>query len=360
LAATEHYDYDALGRLVRYINAQGQVTEYVYDAAGNILQVKAGGALTPPVISSTTPGFIRRNQINPVHLTGTGLAGTIVHSVDPTLLVSGVIASSTAIDFEVEVPAAAALGPRNFEVMNSGGVAVTSLQVVPELTFAVVPAPIALPPDGINHKYTLVVSEASPFAQVFSTVAANPAVLRVVSPSVTLPAGALQADVAVAGLATGSTQLLVGAAGAPNSIGFTAIVGTDAAASNIGRSAIVGLAKGDPTAAPGGTQLKASATAVGVVKGDPTTAPGGTQLQAAATAVGLAKGDPTAVPGGTHLQTYATAIGLAKGDPTTAPGGTQLRAYAPVVGLAKGDPTSPPGGQQLGPVVARPVGINRM
>jgi len=39
-AGTEHYDYDSLGRLIRFIGADGRVTEYVYDAVGNILEVR--------------------------------------------------------------------------------------------------------------------------------------------------------------------------------------------------------------------------------------------------------------------------------------------------------------------------------
>ena len=301
-AAMERYDYDALGRLVRYINAQGQVTEYVYDGAGNILEVKGGGALAPPAITTTTPSSIRRGQRSLVHLTGTGFAGASVHSVDSGLLVSGVVASSTTIDFNVDVPLAAALGPRSFEVSNSGGLATTTLQVIPELTLAVVPAPIALLPDGIDHKYTLQLSDASPFAQSFSAVAANPSVLRVTTPSVLVPAGAVQSELRLAGLANGTTQLLLSAPGAFDPISVAAFVGPEATAANVARSTPIGLVKGDPTAVPGGTALRAVSVALGLVKGDPTAVPGGTQLRAVSTALGLVKGDPTAVPGGTQLR----------------------------------------------------------
>lgn len=336
-AATERYDYDALGRLVRYIGAQGQVTEYVYDAAGNILEVKAAGALAPPAIATTTPISIRRGQRSLVHLTGTGFAGASVRSVDPVLLVSGVIASSTTIDFGVDVPVTAALGPRSFEVSNSGGLATTTLQVIPELTLSVLPVPIALLPDGVDHQYTLQLSEASPFAQSFTAVAANPSVLRVTTPTVTLPAGSVQAELRLAGLATGSTQLLLSAPGAFEPVSVAAFVGAEAAAANVARSTPLGLVKGDPTAVPGGTALRAVSVPLGLVKGDPTAVPGGTQLRAVSTALGLVKGDPTAVPGG-----------------------TQLGAVSPALGLVRGDPTAVPAGTSLGPVVARPVGVNRL
>jgi len=52
-AGEERYDYDALGRLVRVIDEQGRVTEYVYDAAGNILQVivSGTGSAQPPAVT---------------------------------------------------------------------------------------------------------------------------------------------------------------------------------------------------------------------------------------------------------------------------------------------------------------------
>src|SRR3954470_13160742 len=55
-AAQERYDYDALGRLIRVIDEQGRVTQYVYDAAGNILQVITGGTAQAPTVTSIAPG----------------------------------------------------------------------------------------------------------------------------------------------------------------------------------------------------------------------------------------------------------------------------------------------------------------
>ena len=39
-AGTEKYDYDPLGRLIRFINPQGLITRYTYDGVGNILGYK--------------------------------------------------------------------------------------------------------------------------------------------------------------------------------------------------------------------------------------------------------------------------------------------------------------------------------
>lgn len=37
-AATDSYEYDPLGRLVQWTDSQGRVTQYRYDAVGNILE----------------------------------------------------------------------------------------------------------------------------------------------------------------------------------------------------------------------------------------------------------------------------------------------------------------------------------
>lgn len=59
-AGTEKYDYDPLGRLIRFTNPQGLVTRYTYDGVGNILGVQGGLQPQIPVIGSVSPGQIRR------------------------------------------------------------------------------------------------------------------------------------------------------------------------------------------------------------------------------------------------------------------------------------------------------------
>jgi len=335
-----------------------------------------------PAITGIAPASIRRNQRTPVQITGTGLAGASVNSADSTLLVSAITTSSTRVDFNIDVPAAAALGPRNFDVANGGGHATATLQVVPALTLSVLPATIALLPDNLNHGFTLQLSEASPFAQSFLLAAVDSAVLRVVTTVVTVPANALQASFTLAGRTTGTTQLLITPTGGDEPASFAVLVGVEANAANSVQAAIVGIArgdptqgpggtpthviatplglvKGDPTQAPGGTPTQVIATPLGLVKGDPTQAPGGTSTQVIATSLGLAKGDPTQVPGGTSAQVIATSLGLAKGDPTQVPGGTSAQVIATSLGLAKGDPTQLPGGASA-IVIARPVGLNHL
>jgi hypothetical protein len=337
----------------------------------------------PPVITTTTPGSIRRNQRTPIQVTGTGLAGANVSSADPALQVSGVSASVLQLNFSVDVPSAAALGSRNFNVASAGGQATVTLQVTPALTLSVSPATIALPPDNLSRTFTLQLSVASPFVQSFTLAALDPAVLRVVSTLVTVPANALQANFTLAGLATGTTQLLVTPVGGDEAAVFPALVGAEAGAANFVQAPVVGLAKGDPSQSPsgtttqviaaslglvkgdpsqvpGGTATQVNAPSVGLVKGDPSQAPTGTVTQVIAASVGLVKGDPSQVPGGTVTQVIAASIGLVKGDPSQAPSGTSTQVIARWIGLVKGDVDAPSPGSIVGPLIARPVGLNRL
>jgi hypothetical protein len=318
------------------------------------------GSPATPVITTTTPGTLRRNQRTQITITGTGLAGATVTSADPALQVSAVSASSLQVSFSVDVPSAAALGSRNFSVANAGGQAIANLQVTPALTLSVLPATIALLPDSSNHSYTLQVSATSPFAQTFSLAAVDSGVLRVVTPLVTLPANALQGTFTLAGLTTGTTQLLITPTGGDEASVFQVLVGADANAANSVYAPIVGLARGDPSQAPGGTQTLLSAPAVGLARGDPSQAPGGTSTQVSAPPVGLARGDPSQAPGGTSTQVSAPSVGLVRGDPSQAPGGTTTQVIATPVGLVKGNVDAPLPGSIVGPLIARPVGLNRL
>jgi hypothetical protein len=301
----------------------GDITGTVRWALTGIPYVVAQGIVgigTPTISISPTALTLDRGTSGTLHITISspaptgGLAIALASSAPAVVSVPASIVvpeNATSVDLTVN---ALAVGTTTITASRAGmGSAGATVQVNGPLTVSVVPSPIALLPDGINHKYTLTVSNTAPTNRVFSLVAADPAVLRVAASSVTIPAGALQADFSLAGLTTGATQLLVTAPGAADAIAFTAVVGTDTAAVNVSRSVVLGVVKGDPTAVPGGTQLRA----------------------------------------------YSTAVGVAKGDPTTVPAGTQLQTYSTTVGVAKGDPISPPAGQQLGPVVARPVGVNR-
>lgn len=221
-AGEERYDYDALGRLVRVIDEQGRVTEYVYDAAGNILQVivTGPGSAQPPVVTGVSDTSIRRGETKSVQITGTGLTGAHVGTPDPALDISGLQVSPTQISFTLTALAAAALGAHTISIGNAGGA--TSLQltvnpVLPKLNMS--PLPIAVPPTGAGRNFFVTLSSADNIDHVVSLASSNPSRVTVSPASVTFAAGETEKLVTVAGLTAGNAAIdLTSPLLAPNSV----------------------------------------------------------------------------------------------------------------------------------------------
>lgn len=209
LAGTERYDYDALGRLVRVIDEQGRVTEYVYDPAGNILRVVVSGpgSAQPPSIASISPGSIRRGQTRSFVITGTGLTGSQVSAADG-LVITSLQTSATQVTFDLTVLADAALGTKNFSLSNAGGSASVQVTVNPLLpVLAVNPVPIALGTNGAPRDFTVSLSSADGIDHVVSVASADTAIATVSPLSITFVAGQTQAVITITPLALGATTI---------------------------------------------------------------------------------------------------------------------------------------------------------
>jgi hypothetical protein len=211
-----------LGRLVRVIDEQGRVTEYVYDAAGNLLQVIGGapGSAQPPVVTASTPGSIRRGETRSFQVTGTGLSGAHVSTSDPALDVSGLHVSATQVLFSLTAAAGATLGSRQISISNAAGVTSIQVTVNPVLPkLGVTPQPIAVPPNGTQRSYFVTLSNADNIDHTVSIVSANPATASVSPASITFTAGQTERLISVAGQAAGLTALNLSAPGlAPTSV----------------------------------------------------------------------------------------------------------------------------------------------
>lgn len=210
LAGEERYDYDALGRLVRVIDEQGRVTEYVYDAAGNILQVivSGPGSAQPPVVTTSNVTSIRRGETKAFQITGTGLTGAHVSTPDSGLDISGLQVSATQISFSLTATAAAALGVHTISIANAGGT--TSIQltvnpVLPKLNMA--PLPIAVPPSGTGRQFFVTLSSPDTIDHVVSLVSSNTARMTVSPASVTFSAGQIEKLVTVTGHTAGNAAV---------------------------------------------------------------------------------------------------------------------------------------------------------
>jgi YD repeat-containing protein len=213
-AAQERYDYDALGRLIRVIDELGRVTEYVYDAAGNILQVITGGTAQAPAITAISPTSIRRGGTAQVTITGSGFTGAAVGVGDPGLDVSGVQSTATQISFSLAATLTATLGLQQIVIRNAVGTASASITVNPALPkLGMSPQPVAIPPDNIARNFFVTLSNADNVDYVVTLASVNPAVATVSPASVTVPAGQTQVLVSVTGKSTGNTTFNLSSAG---------------------------------------------------------------------------------------------------------------------------------------------------
>lgn len=208
-AAQERYDYDALGRLIRVIDEQGRVTQYVYDAAGNILQVITGGTAQPPTVTSIAPTSMRRGETKQVTITGDGLLGSTVSVADPGLDVSAVQIATTQIVFTLAASPSATLGAQVISITNAAGSATASITVNPLLPKVFVdPTPLAIPPDTTPRAITVRLSNADNIDHVLSLSMSN--AKATVSPAtVTIAAGQTQATATVAGITGGQATLTI-------------------------------------------------------------------------------------------------------------------------------------------------------
>lgn len=238
VAADKRYDYDPLGRLIRYVDEQGRVTQYVYDAAGNILRVFRGDAAqAPPTVTAITPDFTRQGQTRQLRLSGSDLLNAVVRSSDPELSVGFNSASPTELVITVSTRADAAIGPKQLTVTNSLGSTSATLNVRPALTLITVPGLVVVPPDSLAHAVVLRLSDADTAPIVFNVSSNAPGVASVSPSSVTLLPGQTEVQVAVTGFQLGRTLLNVSSPALSAAQTFSVFV----AGNSSPRSALVGV-----------------------------------------------------------------------------------------------------------------------
>lgn len=207
-AAQERYDYDGLGRLIRVIDEQGRVTEYVYDAAGNILQVIAGAAAQTPTITTISPNTLRRGETRAFQITGTGLTGANLSVADPGLDITNLRVSATQVLFNLTATTSAVFGSQVLTLSNAAGSTTTTIAVNPlQPKVGMTPLPIAVPPTGAARSFFVSLSSPDNIAHVINLASANPAIATVAPASVTLAAGQTEAVVSIAGQTAGTTAI---------------------------------------------------------------------------------------------------------------------------------------------------------
>jgi YD repeat-containing protein len=273
LAATERFDYDALGRLIRHVDSSGTITEYAYDAVGNILEVRRSNNAGPPRLASVAPTSVRRGQTVRVAIAGSQLAGARVSTSDPELDISGLTSAATAVAFTLGVSPAATLGARVFTVSTATGDAILSLLVnpqLPEVGFA--PPQVALT-SGQSQQVTLRLSNSDHVTHTVSLAIPDAAVASVSPASVTFQPGVTQATITVSAVARGLTVLTAGSQTlTPAAAGVT--VSAPFVGQVAGYSALVGVYR-HPVTSPATMPGTLAAPSVGVLRVDATGTAGG-------------------------------------------------------------------------------------
>jgi YD repeat-containing protein len=329
-AGQERYDYDPLGRVIRVIDEQGRVTEYVYDAAGNITQIVTGGVAVAPTIATMDTQSIRRGESKPVTITGNGLTAVSISTSDPGLDVSGISFGATSLRFVLTAAATATLGAQSITLRNAAGSVSAALTVNPALpTLGMTPQPIAVPPDNAPRNFFVTLSNADNVDYVVSLSSTTPSVAAVSPASITIPAGQTQVLVTVTGKGIGTTSVALAAPGLA-STSFPVFVTADFAGARTSFAQALGVV----LQATGGTptpRLTASKP-VGIVKGAyiDSVAPG---------ALVIGTGPTTLVVNGVALDgvtgvSIVPPDGLTVGAPTVAPDGRSVRVPVTVAANA--------------------------
>lgn len=324
-AAADRFDYDAGGRLIRRVDDQNRGTDYLYDPAGNVLQVTAPAQALPPSITSGPLGDQRRNDVRQLAVGGTGLAGVVIKTSHPEIVVSNVAQSATAINFRLAVSNLAPLGPQQLTFQGAAGSVNLPFNVLPARSIAFVPEPISIAPDNIARKVSLVVGEPFAEARTFSLSTHSPAIAKPSVTQISLPAGQTQANLGVIGVAQGTTLLRFNNSGLNEPVESLVFVSPGAANPSY-FGAPVGISKGVP--------WSVSPTA-----------------HALSGPVGIAKGVPWSVSPTAHA--LSGPVGIAKGLPWSV--SPTALAVSGAIGIAKGIPWSV--SANAGPVIAPLVGI---
>jgi len=206
LANEQRYDYDALGRLVLSISGAAS-TEYVYDPAGNLLEVK-GAATTNPVVTSVTPSVIRRGSTALVRIVGTGFSNATVTAPATGFTLSGQKILATSIEFTLAADADAPLGPQVFTLSNASGSATATITTNPKLPLlAVVPLPLAVAPDNVARSFSITLSNTDTVSHTVNLATFNVAIAKVSPATLSIAPGQTSVLASITGVSGGSTTL---------------------------------------------------------------------------------------------------------------------------------------------------------
>lgn len=326
-AAADRYDYDPAGRLIRRIDDQSLGTDYLYDAAGNVLQVGAPGQVLPPSITSGPLPDQRRNEVKQVSVGGSGLAGVSIKTSHPGVVVTGLVATATAASFRLAVSNLVPLGRQDLIFQTAAGSVTRSFNVLQGLGFVFVPEPISIAPDNIARKFSVLISEPFTEAKTFNLSTLSPVIAKPKTGQVSFVAGATAADIGVIGVTQGATLLRLSGSNIIEPVESMVFVNPGQAdLLRLGRA--VGISRGLPTyLSP--TSIMAS-SGIGISRGTPWFASSSATWNTAP--VGVVRGKPWYAS--TSAIWNAGAVGVVRGTPWYV-SATTNPLVAPLVGVTR-------------------------
>lgn len=267
-AGTEKYDYDPLGRLIRFINPQGQITRYTYDGVGNILRVQGGLQPQSPVISSVSPAQVRRGASQQIIIVGDVLSGTSITAPDTNFSISGLQMVDKQIKFLLSTSELAQLGVNTFKLTSSEGSTNFAITVNPALPkLAINPIPIAIPPNNTPYKFIVRLGNQDNIDHIITLSTADTSIAQLKSTTVNIAAGSTEATAEITGKTGGVTSLSASSTGLQN-IAIPVYVTADFAGINIARAFNLGVTLESIVVPPSNpTSLSLQSPPVGVARG---------------------------------------------------------------------------------------------
>jgi YD repeat-containing protein len=342
LAGQERYEYDPIGRLIRYVDSNNRVTEYTYDAAGNILSVVAGGDASAyvPSLSAVTPNFIRRGEVKPITLTGQRLQVGTLQTSDAGMDLSNLRQTATQIQANLTVAPSTAIGNQTLTFKNAEGAAAIAITVGPRLPdLSVEPSPLALPPDNGAHFITLRLSGADVIAHQVAIESTDTTKATVNPSSVSFAAGQTAAQISITSRAAGFVNLVLTSV-TLKTVTVPVFITVDFRGVNTSYTAPVGVVVGDaqPPVVPITTTGTFASPRVGVAVGAVLTQVAPRGLPVGTSQNLLIRG--VNVPAGAQVS-ILPATGIVLGSSTVATDGTQI-----VLTIAV-DATAPAGSRRV-------------
>ena len=187
-----------------------RVTEFDYDAAGNIVHTESTINLNPPVVNNLVPTLIRQTDVFSLVATGTDLKAAQITSVLPGVTISNITTTSTSVNFDIVADKTTPTGVTTLTFTTALGNDTADITIQPPAPrISVLPIPIVAETTGPAKTITLQITPADIFDSSVDLSIVDTNVATVSPANVTITAGQNESvtPIQITGLVNGVTQL---------------------------------------------------------------------------------------------------------------------------------------------------------